>query len=77
MIFRTEGSYKTYMEFGWIENPTFKNEFYIDIVSKHKSGTHNWELRTDEALIFIQGLASALNNKLTGLKLIKKSNEKT
>ena len=72
MVFRTEGTYKTYLEFGWIENSTFKNEFYIDIVSRHKSGTHNWELRLDEALIFIQGLSWSINKKLTGLELIKK-----
>ena len=71
-VFRVEGSYNTIMDFGWVENPTFNNEFYIDVVSKHKSGTHNWELRLDESLIFIKGLASAINKKLTGLDLIKK-----
>ena len=75
-VFKVEGKSPrgklTFMKFGWVENPTFGNDIYIDIVSAHKGGSGSWELRTYEAIIFIQGLAQALNYKLTGLELIKK-----
>lgn len=62
----------TFMEFGWVENPTFKNDIYFMINSAHKGGSGTWELRTDEALCFIQGLAAAINRKMTGLVLERK-----
>ena len=64
------GSRKTYMKFGWVENPTFKNDIYVDTKSAHKGGSGFYELRTDEALLYIQGLAMALNSKM-GVKLEK------
>ena len=36
--------------------------------SVHKGGSGVWELRTDEALIFIQGLSMTLNRK-NGIKI--------
>ena len=57
----------TFIEFGWIENPTFKNDVYILVNSAHKGGSdsfeYGYELRTDEALLYIQGLSMALNVK--------------
>jgi len=61
---------ETFIEFGWVENPTFNNDIYIMVVSAHKSGDGLWEMRTDEALMYIQGLAMTLNVK-SGLKLEK------
>jgi len=71
-VIRFEGGVRnkvpTFMEFGWIENPTFGNDIYILINSAHQGGTGYWELRTDEALLFVHGLAMALNSK-QGMKL--------
>jgi len=79
-VFRVEGKSPsgklTFIEFGWVENPTFGNDIYLDVVSAHKGGEFTKEMRTDEALIFIQGLAQAINYKLTGIELIKKRNKK-
>lgn len=61
----------TFMEFGYVENPTFNNDIYIMVVSAHKGGDGLTYLRTDEALLYIQGLAMALNKKITGLNLEK------
>lgn len=73
-VIRFQGSKKkgknTFIEFGWIENPTFKNNIYIMVHSAHKGGSGYWELRTDEALMYIQGLAMALNIK-SGIRLEK------
>ena len=75
-IIRFEGKKKnnclTFMEFGWIENPTFKNDIYIMINSAHRGGSGAWELRTDEALLYIQGLAAVIRRKETGVNLILK-----
>ena len=64
----------TFMEFGWIENPTFKNDIYVIIVSAHKGGDGSWELRTDEALLYIQGLVATLRQKITGVNLVLDEN---
>ena len=61
---------KTFMEFGWVENPTFENDVFFKIESAHKGGSGYWELRTDEALLFIHGLSMSLNAK-NGLKIEK------
>ena len=53
----------TFIEFGWIENPTFNNDIYIWVQSAHRGGDYLKELRTDEALLYIQGLSMALNIK--------------
>ena len=53
----------TFIEFGWIENPTFHNDIYVWSESAHKGGGSLHELRTDEALLYIQGLSMALNVK--------------
>ena len=58
------------MEFGWVENPIFENDIYIMVNSAHKSGSGAWELRTDEALIYVQALAACIRRKLTGVNLI-------
>jgi hypothetical protein len=75
-IIRVEGKKKnnryTFMEFGWVENPTFDNDIYIMINSAHKGGSGAWELRTDEALIYIQALSACIRRKLTGVNLILK-----
>ncbi len=74
-VIRFQGGRKkgkdTFIEFGWVENPTFNNDIYIMINSAHKGGSGYWELRTDEALMYIQGLALALNTKITGIKIEK------
>ena len=64
-------SRETFMEFGWVENPTFNNDIYLMVVSAHKSGDGLWFLRTDEALIYIQGLSMTLNKKITGINIEK------
>ena len=78
-VVRFEGKKKnnrlTFMEFGWIENSTFGNDIYIMINSVHKGGSGAWELRTDEALLYIQALAIVIRRKETGVNLILK--EKT
>ena len=51
----------TFIEFGWIENPTFHNDIYVWSESAHKGGGSLHELRTDEALLYIQGLSMTLN----------------
>ena len=71
------GSYNTKMEFGVVENPTFDNDIYISIVSKHKGGSGDYEMRTDEALIHIQGLAACIRKNLTGVQLVLKENVQT
>jgi len=71
-VIRFEGSYNTFLEFGWIENPTYKNDIYIMTSSKHEPKEDLTELRTDEALLYIQGLANALNRKVTGLETKEK-----
>ena len=53
----------TFIEFGWIENPTFHNDIYVWAESAHKGGGSLHELRTDEALLYIQGLSMTLNVK--------------
>jgi len=68
IIGRTKNNRPTFIEFGYVENPSFNNDIYFMIHSAHKGGSGLWELRTDEALIFIQGLAMALNVK-SGLKI--------
>lgn len=65
----------TFMEFGWVENPTFNNDIYIMINSAHKGGSGCWELRTDEALLYIQGLAAVIRRKITGVSLVLKDNK--
>ena len=67
---------ETFIEFGYIENPTFKNDIYIMVNSVHKEGSGSWELRTDEALMYIQGLSMALNIK-GGIRLERIFNDKT
>ena len=75
-VIRFEGRKKnnrpTFMEFGWVENPTFKNDIYIMINSAHKGGSGAWEVRTDEALLYIQALAAVIRRKETGVNLILK-----
>ena len=75
-VIRFEGKKKnnrlTFMEFGWIENPTFQNDVYIMINSAHKGGSGAWELRTDEALLYIQALAAVIRRKETGVNFILK-----
>ena len=68
-VFRVGGKYNTFIEFGWVENPTFNNEIYLMVVSKHKGGDDLKFLRIDEALIFIEGLARAVNAKVTGMNI--------
>lgn len=65
----------TFMEFGWVENPTFENDIYIMVNSAHRGGSGAWELRTDEALLYIQGLAAAIRRKLTGVNLVLKESK--
>lgn len=67
---RKKNSKDTFIEFGWVENPTFNNDIYIMVNSAHKGGSGYWEVRTDEALMYIQGLAMALNIK-NGIRLEK------
>ena len=69
---KTKNNRPTLMEFGWVENPTFDNDIYIIINSAHKGGSGSWELRTDEALLYIQGLTAAIRQKLTGVNLVLK-----
>lgn len=64
------------MEFGWIENPTFENDIYTTIKSAHKGGSESWELRTDEALIYIQALTACIRRKVTGVNLVLKEEPK-
>ena len=75
-VVRVEGKKKnnryTFMGFGWGENPTFKNDIYIMINSPHKGGSGSWELRIDEALLYIQALAAVIRRKETGVNLILK-----
>ena len=75
-VIRIEGKTKnnrwTFIEFGWVENPTFKNDIYYTINSAHKGGSGSWELRTDEALLYIQGLSAVIRRKLTGTNLVLK-----
>ena len=75
-IIRIIGSKKnnryTFMEFGWVESPTFENDIYIMINSAHRGGSGAWELRADEALLYIQGLAAAIRRKMTGVNLVLK-----
>ena len=75
-VVRIEGKKKnnryTFMEFGWVENPTFNNDIYIMINSAHKGGSGVSELRTDEALIHIQALSMVIRRKITGVNLILK-----
>ena len=66
----------TFLEFGWIESPTFHNDIYIMINSAHKGGDSASELRTDEALLYIQGLAAVVRRKLTGVVLTLEEVEK-
>ena len=66
------GASNTYMEFGIVENPTFDNDIYYKIVSAHKGGNGEWEMRTDEALLHIQALSACIRRKLTGVNLILK-----
>ena len=61
---------KTFIEFGWVENPIFNNEIYVIAHSIHKGGSGEEEMRVDEALMYIQGLAMALNAK-GGIRLEK------
>lgn len=76
IIGKKKNNRHTFMEFGWIENPSFKNDIYIMNNSAHKGGSGCWELRTDEALLYIQGLAAVIRRKLTGVNLIlEESNE--
>jgi len=78
-VVRIEGKTKngnpTLMEFGWVENPTFDNDIYTIINSAHKGGSGSWELRTDEALLYIQGLTATIRQKLTGVSLILKEDK--
>ena len=61
---------KSYLEFGWIENPTFRNNIYIKIKSVHKNNNDiTTEMRTDEALIYIQGLVMVIRQQMTGVIL--------
>ena len=62
----------TFIEFGWVENPTFENDIYYMVNSAHRGGSGAWELRTDEALLYIQGLSAAIRRKLTGVNLVLK-----
>jgi len=64
------GAKNTYMEFGIVENPTFNNDIYYKIVSAHKGGSGEWEMRTDEVLLYIQALSACIRRKLTGVNLI-------
>lgn len=56
---------ENFLEFGWVENSTFNNNIYILIHSAHKDGDMYWELRTDEALLFIQGLSKVIYERLS------------
>lgn len=70
IIGKTKYNRSTFMEFGWVENPTFENDIFIIMKSAHKDGSGSWELRTDEALLYIQGLSAVIRQKLTGVNLI-------
>jgi len=63
-VFRTElESSKgeiTYMAFGWIENPTFKNFIYEEWINGHDFVKRRSEMTVDEALTSISGLAMAV-----------------
>ena len=52
----------SYMEFGLIKNPTYDNRIYKKVRSEHEGewSEHYDEMRIDEALNTIQGLAEAL-----------------
>ena len=70
-VVRIQGAKKkgkeTFLEFGYIKNPTFNNDVYVIIHSAHKGGSGIYEMRTDEALMYIQGLSMVLNKKITGM----------
>lgn len=72
IIGKRKNNRHTFMEFGWVKNPTFENDIYIMVNSAHKGGSGTWELRTDEALLYIQGLSIAIRRKLTGVNLVLK-----
>ncbi len=64
-----QGKYNTFIETGWVENPTFHNDIYLMVNSRHKGGGGLWFYRTDEALILIEAMARTVNTKLTGIQL--------
>lgn len=64
-----QGKYNTFIETGWVENPTFNNDIYLMVNSRHKGGEGLWFYRTDEALTLIEAMARAVNTKLTGIQL--------
>jgi len=68
-VFRVEGNYGTFIETGWVENSTFKNDIYLMINARHKNKGGLWFYRIDEALILIEALSRAINTKITGIKL--------
>ena len=70
-----KGAKNTYMEFGIVENPTFDNDIYYKIVSAHKRGSGEWEMRTDEALLYIQAFSACIRRKLTGVNLLLRENQ--
>ena len=69
------GKRNTYMEFGIVENPTFDNDIYYKIISSHKGGSGQWEMRTDEALLYVQAFSACIRRKLTGVNLILRENQ--
>jgi len=72
-VVRYEGKYNTFIEIGWVENPTFRNDIYLMVNSKHKNGEGLCFYRTDEALLLIEGMARAINYKLTAIRLKEKT----
>ena len=72
-VFRVEGEGGTFIETGWVENPTFKNDIYLMVNSRHKGGEGLWFYRTDEALVLIEAMSRAVNTKITGIKLETKN----